>query len=414
MRPNRISCSAGAMMVVIACLSACGTSSSKSSSATVAKQPFVIGSISSISGPAASSLGGVGIALEAWAKTVNASGGINGHQLKLIVKDDAGSAALALSAAKELVEGDHVIAIVGEQSSFGLDWASFVASKGIPVVGGSPAQSIFFTNPDFYPSGASTFAGLYGAIKAGKAAGGGKLAILYCAESPGCAGYVGWSKSFAPSTGVPVVYSSKVSASAPDYTAQCFGAKAKGANELLIIGGSAVALRVADACAAAGLDAVHISVDGQMTRAWLAHSSMDHAIAGELDFPFFDTSTPASAAYADALTRYAPALRGSGLDGGNVAYSWVAGKLFEAAAKAGHLGDNATSAQVKQGLYALKGDTLDGLAPPLTFIEGMPAAVNCSFKISISNAEFAAPNGFNTDCAPTSAIASVVKSLINS
>jgi len=56
-----------------------------------------------------------------------------------------------------------------------------------------------------------------------------------------------------------------------------------------------------------------------------------------------------------------------------VIYPWIAGKLFEAVAKAGALSPTSTSADVEKGLYALKGETLDGLSSPLTYTAGQPA-----------------------------------------
>jgi hypothetical protein len=46
---------------------------------------------------------------------------------------------------------------------------------------------------------------------------------------------------------------------------------------------------------------------------------------------------------------------------------WVGGKLFEAAAAKAKLTPDSTPEDVKKGLYALKNETLGGLAPPLTF-----------------------------------------------
>ena len=54
--------------------------------------------------------------------------------------------------------------------------------------------------------------------------------------------------------------------------------------------------------------------------------------------------------------------------------------VFEDAAKAANLGNNATPAQVIQGLYDLRGDTLQGMAPPLTFTKNTPTTgIDCAF-----------------------------------
>jgi branched-chain amino acid transport system substrate-binding protein len=81
--------------------------------------------------------------------------------------------------------------------------------------------------------------------------------------------------------------------------------------------------------------------------------------------------------------------------------AWAGGMLFAAAAKAANLGDNATAAQVYTGLYALQGDTLGGLAPPLTFHQGQPTSVNCWFYSVINNHQFTSPYGTAPTCAST-------------
>ncbi len=56
-------------------------------------------------------LGDTGKVQQAWASWTNAHGGINGHPVKMIVKDDAPEPVGGAAVAKELVEQDHVMAI---------------------------------------------------------------------------------------------------------------------------------------------------------------------------------------------------------------------------------------------------------------------------------------------------------------
>ena len=48
---------------------------------------------------------------------INAKGGVDGHKLELIVKDSAGSPEKAVSFAKQLIEEDKVLAIIGPSTS---------------------------------------------------------------------------------------------------------------------------------------------------------------------------------------------------------------------------------------------------------------------------------------------------------
>jgi branched-chain amino acid transport system substrate-binding protein len=417
MRSTRLMTLSTAVALMLAALAACSSSGKtngggpQSATTSGVGAPIVIGSIASISGPLSATLGEVGNVLEAWAKTVNSSGGINGHQIKLIVKDDGASPATALAAAKDLVENQHVVAIVGAQSLPVAAWASYVSSHGIPVVGGLVTQSTWFTNPGFYPSGSSVVAAIYGALKLAKQSGVNKMAVFSCAESPDCANTGNIAKKLTVALGMEVVFSSEVSATAPDYSAACVGAKSNGANGVLIVDGANPLLRIADSCEAQGLKATELGQSATVTHSWLTHSAMEGAAITDLDMPFFVTSTPATKAYRDALTKYVPGYSGSSFDAPNGVYSWVAGKLFEVALKADRNGP-ITSASIKQGLYSLKDETLGGLAPPLNFTPGKPAVVDCYFEAGIKAGQFTLPGGTAPVCAPSSIIAPVVAEFV--
>ena len=79
--------------------------------------------------------------------------------------------------------------------------------------------------------------------------------------------------------------------------------------------------------------------------------------------------------------------------------AWAGGMLFAAAAKAGNLGSNPTSAELISGLYALPhGDTLGGLTPPLTYQKGKATTVVCWFYAKIQNKKYTAPYGATPSC----------------
>src|SRR6266550_8984356 len=110
-------------LVVALALSAALTAASCSSSGSgnsgttgsqgpkLSGKPIVIGAIGGYTGSQAGSSGLVDDASRVWESYTNDNGGINGHPVKLIIKDDAGDPGKALQAAKGLVEQDHVIAI---------------------------------------------------------------------------------------------------------------------------------------------------------------------------------------------------------------------------------------------------------------------------------------------------------------
>lgn len=418
-------------VLTVALVSACGSSSSKggTSSTTGSSSPaaggtssttgsspastgasgtpIVLGAIGSFSGPNASSTAGAEQVVKAWADSVNAAGGISGHPVKLIVKDDGNNLAAGVTAMKELVQQDHVVAIIGQISTSAAAWAPIASAAGVPVVGGETNDPTYLTDPNFYATGANVIAMFYETLVLAKQ-NGDKIGVLYCKEAPQCASSVALNQAVSPATGVKVAYSAGVSATAPDYTAVCQALKQSGAQSVEIGDSSQIVVRITKACQAQGVTAKSVTFDGTLTSPWQSEPAMDGTLAAEDVFPFFDSSVPATKAYQDAIAKYAPNL--GDLNGPISATPWVAGKLFEAAVAASGSSD-ITPASVKAGLYKLHDETLGGLAPPLNFTEGKASLNNCTFTVGISGGKFTTPNGLNVSCAPSSVIDPIVAGL---
>lgn len=400
-----------AAIAVLGLTAGCGSSGKTTAGATSAKAtgtPIVIGTVGGFTGAQASSQGGVPKALQAWVSAVNATGGINGRPVKLIVKDLGDNLAGGLTAVKELVEQDHVVAIVGEQDNGDASWASYIESTGVPVIGGLGIDLPFVQNPDFFAAGTNTFALLFGLQMIAKQ-NGPKLGILYCAESPQCAGSVTLNQGIARATGLQLPVNIKISATAPDYTAVCQQLKSAGVQSYFIADGSAIVLRVAQQCVQDGLTAKMVSFDGSVTANWTSTAAINGMTAVEDDAPWFDSSTPAMQQFHTVINKYAPDL--GNLLGPNAFYSYVAGQLFQKAVSSIPSGTAVTPASIKAALYTLKGETLGGIAPPLTFTQGQPALVNCYFEMGQSNGQFTTPNGLSTTCAPDALVNAIVASL---
>lgn len=76
-----------------------------------------VGAIFAVTGPAAFLGGPEARSAEMVVEKINKSGGINGNTIELIVKDSAGSSEKAVSFAKQLIEEDKVVAIIGPSTS---------------------------------------------------------------------------------------------------------------------------------------------------------------------------------------------------------------------------------------------------------------------------------------------------------
>jgi len=76
-----------------------------------------VGAILAVSGPMSFLGGPEARTLEMMVAETNAKGGINGNPIELIIKDSAGNPEKAVSFAKQLIEEDKVLAIIGPSSS---------------------------------------------------------------------------------------------------------------------------------------------------------------------------------------------------------------------------------------------------------------------------------------------------------
>jgi branched-chain amino acid transport system substrate-binding protein len=393
-------------------LAGCSSSSKPSSHPGTTGQatgsPIVVGSIGTYSGPLASSFGGVEATLNAWVSYTNAHGGINGHPVKLIIKDDGGSATTAVADLQTLVQEDHVVAIAADESTVDEDWAAQVAKDGIPVVGGNAIDTPFMTSPDFYASSTNAIAGVWGVMQLGKTFGP-KQDILACAEVAACAASEVFYRQFAPSLGMSIPYTQSISASAPDYTAECQAIKSSGAQSYVMIDAAGIIARVAADCSQQGVTAHIVEASSAIEPSLLGQPGTNGMVSVAVDFPYLDTSTPAAQAFHAAIQQYAPANTTSAW-GPGLAQPWVSMELLKAAVQAGGSGP-VTSKSIENGLYTLKGDTLGGLAPPLTFTPGQVNLQNCYFVLGIDNGQFTEPDGLQTTCAPDALVAAGAKAM---
>ena len=65
------------------------------------------------------------------------------------------------------MEQDHIIALVGEQTSFDATFASYLQQKGVPAVGAGLYTQASFTNPDFFPQGTTSIPNNYNELHLG-------------------------------------------------------------------------------------------------------------------------------------------------------------------------------------------------------------------------------------------------------
>ncbi|SHH06513.1 amino acid/amide ABC transporter substrate-binding protein, HAAT family [Jatrophihabitans endophyticus] len=411
-RRTTMKVSAAALLAAALTLTACGSDSAGGGAAEdggLKGTPITIGMMCSCSGPFAANLGGTPDVATAWTKTVNNSGGINGHPVKVVVADDGGDATKSQQMIRKLVEQDKVMAVVDEVASYDASWASYVSGKGVPVLAGVSFTQPMSTNPNFFPTGGTLAAITYGLVQNVQKSGKTKLAVLACAEAPLCAGYTGQISRIAKATGssVTVAYQSKISATQASYTAQCLAAKSAGADSMYVGHGGTVVTRVVDQCVQQGYQPTQFQVGGDVVGSWEKDRNLDGVPIAQFHLPLHDETTQGGKAFHDALRKYAPGVPTSSNYSEDTLSTWIGLQLFAAAAKAGKIAPTSTGADVKKGLYTLKNETLGGLTPPLNYVAGKPTVTNCYFNESVENGKWTTPGGVKPVCLPADVAAKV-------
>jgi len=157
MRSRIVVAVAAAVTAAALGLTACGSSGDSDDSSgsgpapsAASGKPITVGVLTSLTGSGASGYLTVEKGVKARFAEVNAKGGVNGHQLKYVMADDASTAAGAASAARKLVQQDKVYAVL-PLTSFFSGAAPVLKASGIPIVGtgtgGEPQwQDKSFTN----------------------------------------------------------------------------------------------------------------------------------------------------------------------------------------------------------------------------------------------------------------------------
>ena len=106
-------------------------------------EPVKIGAIFSVTGPASFLGAPEEKTTRMLVEKINASGGVNGRKLELVVKDSGGSPEKAVSFAKQLIEEDKVLAIIGPSTSGETMQIKAICEENkVPLVSCAAAETI--------------------------------------------------------------------------------------------------------------------------------------------------------------------------------------------------------------------------------------------------------------------------------
>ena len=357
--------------------------------------PILLGNVGNYSGPAGSSTSAAPTALRVWAQWVNAHAGIAGHPVEVFTADDGADPARSRSLIQDMVENRHVIAFVGNMTIQTSDaGVSYLEQKHVPVIGGDLTTSQWTSSPVFFPMGTSWLPLIESTLKSAHDAGATRVAVLYCVESSACDVTNRHVNDTAARYGEQVVYTSRVTVTQPDYTAQCLGAQQNGAQAIWLGVDAGSQQRIANSCARQNYHPLYLVPNVASTTEEAQTPALDGTIAPAPVFPWMVSGgNPEIDAYHQAMQEYAPGVEGSG----STAIQWVSGELFRKAAA--NVGDMPTSDAILNGLWGLKNETLGGLTPPLTYAAHQPSPqVTCYYITKISGGRWTAPYGAKYQC----------------
>jgi branched-chain amino acid transport system substrate-binding protein len=365
--------------------------------AGAARSPVVVGSVGNYSGPAGNSQAPGATALQVFARYVNDRGGVAGHPVKVIVVDDGSDPARHKAAIRDLVETHGVLAFVANLASITAPAGrAYLEEKQVPVIGGEVSTPIWFESPMFFPEGPNYRSLIRGMALAGKRLSDGKtkLGAMTCQEAEVCSNVDRWlfDEGFGQQAGLQPVYRGRISLTQPDFTAECLAARNAGVELLNVTGDPNTVGRVAASCDRQNYHPVFLqhsaTVDNNTAN---AVGGKLKALLVTLTFPWVATGTPALDEYHAAMRTYKTAPSAA------TSMGWASAKLFARAASG--LGEPPTRAQLFDGLYSLKDETLGGLAVPLNFRRGQPAVDSgCWFVLQAADGKWQAPRQAAPDC----------------
>ena len=355
--------------------------------------PIVIGNAGSYTGLGTAGLDLARTALQAWAADLNSRGGLKGHPIRVIVKDDGGDASKARAQVQELVEKDNVVALVGNlgYSSSADAWQGYIEQKKVPAVGGNCAAKGWFSSPVMFSQCPNPDVMFYGAVLLASRYGAGKkFGAMVCTEDSVCTtGQNDWfSKGYARKVGLDPVYQAQISLAQPDFTAQCVQAKSRGVQILALVVDPATAKRIMSSCSQQGFKPQYLTTYGEEASDTPKYAG--DIISAQVQFPFLDLNTPAYQTFINVWRKY------SDQDPTPFAATvWASAKIFEQAALQAK---DLTRAGIIASLYRYQNQRFGGLTLPLSYGPKGTTNGSCIFYMRAGNGRWTTPLGDKPVC----------------
>ena len=326
-------------------------------SAAVAQQDaYVIGVTGAMTGPSAGTLGPAVEGLRIYVDRLNAAGGVNGRQIKLMLQDDSSEPSKAAANTKKLVTQDNVVLLIN--SSLSSTYAPMLAETkraGVPVlfVGAVCPKEVLPPTADPLQFCTTNFGQGYDS----------RAAIAYVKETAKEPVKIGFASMSIPISRAEVEYAAEYSKTqgmtvtghetipppTPDYTPFATKLKEAGPNWVASWAPWVTEVRTVEALRRLGWEGSYIAI---------AHVEAELELSRVKDPKFFVMG--ANGFFVDNLAihaevREAVKKAGSKYPAEQMTEGWVGGMAIEAALKA--VGGPATPEKVAAAMSSLKIDT---------------------------------------------------------
>ncbi len=218
-------------------LAGCTTTTEKPATETK-KEPYKIGAVLSVTGANAPLGEAEKKALNLEVDKINKGGGIDGHQIELVLEDDESDTAKAVAAATKLVKVDKVLAVIGGTGTGpAMAIKPILTSNKVPFLAVAAGNSVTDTDNKWTfrapaKNGLAAEAALNYIEKSLKLK---KIAVLYDSNPFGQDG-INTITKVAPSKGMTIVAQEKYETTAADVTAQLTNIKAASPDVVIVWG----------------------------------------------------------------------------------------------------------------------------------------------------------------------------------
>lgn len=335
------------------------------------KSLIKLGSVGTFSGPVGALVKDTVTGIRIWSQAVNATGGVNGHPIEVLVGDDGGDPGRFNSVVQQFVEKDGVLAFLFNTLAFAPNGNNkYLDTKKIFTFSETGSLELSYSDPYVLspsPSGLSYADAMILAFSNGIGAKGGvKLAAFACSDFSLCDNFdKRWSdQEVLRKAGFELVARGRPSLVQPDYTSQCLAAKQGGATAIIVALDGASIRRFAGDCARQDYHPVLSSADLVITKDLLTDPNLDGLVVGGKMVPF---PSEQASGMKEAHAAFAKFATGQIVTGG-YAYGWLVGEFFAQAAN--DLPDNPTYADLADGIYSIKNNDMKGMTYPITITRG--------------------------------------------